>query len=229
MILKANINNNNSWDVIDVLTVYAYLFSLSFLVIGFLQLSIFNEGSEYFALIVNFIMNIITILLVFFFVSKSNKPFFSVMGISRDKFWTHLNVGAFVAIILMVSSSIISLLFSYLTGIENQNPYSNLSDSTLKFVTILAVFIAPFVEEIFFRGFLQPAFVKSLGVVGGVIVTSLIFGLSHSQYLEHEVALVGVTIIGLILSITKEKTNSIMPCIWAHLINNTLAAISLFS
>jgi len=36
----------------------------------------------------------------------------------------------------------------------------------LRIISLLAVFIAPVVEEIFFRGFMQPALVKNLGMFG---------------------------------------------------------------
>ena len=44
---------------------------------------------------------------------------------------------------------------------------------------ILAVVLAPFLEESFFRGCLLPVVARSLGSVGAVIITSLIFGLFH--------------------------------------------------
>ena len=44
---------------------------------------------------------------------------------------------------------------------------------------VIAVLVQPLLEETVFRGFLQPLLVRSLGGVGGVAVTSLIFARLH--------------------------------------------------
>ncbi|MCK5176638.1 MAG: CPBP family intramembrane metalloprotease, partial [Candidatus Aenigmarchaeota archaeon] len=53
------------------------------------------------------------------------------------------------------------------------------------------------------------------------------FGLSHTQYIDYGAAIFSVTGIGLILGITKYKTGSVMPGIFAHFFNNLLAVIYL--
>lgn len=45
----------------------------------------------------------------------------------------------------------------------------------------LAVIVVPCLEELAFRGFLQPLFVQNLGDRGGVFLTSLVFALLHGD------------------------------------------------
>ncbi|OGI03145.1 MAG: hypothetical protein A2Y25_08290 [Candidatus Melainabacteria bacterium GWF2_37_15] len=84
-------------------------------------------------------------------------------------------------------------------------------------------------EEIFFRGFMQPAISKLAGPFFGILITALIFGISHTQYLDYSTAIFSVTAIGLILGITKYKTGSVMPGIFAHFFNNLLAVVFIMS
>jgi membrane protease YdiL (CAAX protease family) len=57
-----------------------------------------------------------------------------------------------------------------------------LSDpSSVIFIAVLGVTLAPICEEILFRGFLQPLLVRSLGAAGGILLASIPFGLLHLQ------------------------------------------------
>jgi membrane protease YdiL (CAAX protease family) len=47
------------------------------------------------------------------------------------------------------------------------------------FMTVAVIFIAPFVEELLFRGFLQSYLRKFLGSMGAISVTAVIFSLAH--------------------------------------------------
>lgn len=44
---------------------------------------------------------------------------------------------------------------------------------------VLGILVMPFLEELVFRGFLQPVFVKHVGARWGVVLTSLVFGALH--------------------------------------------------
>jgi membrane protease YdiL (CAAX protease family) len=50
-------------------------------------------------------------------------------------------------------------------------------------VGIFGVTLGPLAEELIFRGFLQPLLVRSMGVVAGIVVAAVPFGLLHfSEY-----------------------------------------------
>lgn len=91
-------------------------------------------------------------------------------------------------------------------------------------IALLAlVIVPPILEETFFRGFLFPALAGRLGLGGGMIVTSLLFGVAHLQ------ANVGIYtfVLSLVLCYLYYKLRSIIPGIALHMLNNYLAYLAL--
>ena len=92
-------------------------------------------------------------------------------------------------------------------------------------VLVLLVGIgAPIVEEIFFRGLLQPAAVRRFGPVGGVMFTAVFFGAAHLQALQFP----ALAVFGLVLGTLAHRTGRLGPGIVAHIVFNgiTLAALA---
>jgi uncharacterized protein len=84
--------------------------------------------------------------------------------------------GALLAFTVMVASLALK------TPNINSPMTELLSDKTS--VILIAVFgttLGPLCEELFFRGFLQPLLVRSLGAVGGILLAAVPFGLLHLQ------------------------------------------------
>ena len=90
---------------------------------------------------------------------------------------------------------------------------------------VLLIVIAPFAEEVFFRGFLYQAFRNSFGVWPGAILSGLVFGAIHLELFK----LVQLAILGVILALLFERTQSLWPPIMLHALNNTLAFIYLMA
>jgi uncharacterized protein len=90
---------------------------------------------------------------------------------------------------------------------------------------VLLIAVAPVAEELFFRGFLYQAFRNSFGIWPGAILSGLVFGVIHFEFFK----LVQLAILGVILALLFEKTQSLWPPIMLHAINNTLAFIYLMS
>ena len=61
------------------------------------------------------------------------------------------------------------------------SPLSSFSPirTSIVVMAVFAVTLGPLCEELFFRGFMQPLLVRSLGVVAGIVLTALPFGLLH--------------------------------------------------
>jgi membrane protease YdiL (CAAX protease family) len=89
----------------------------------------------------------------------------------------------------------------------------NVSGNILIVVTAV---IAPLCEEVYFRGFLYPAFRKSFGVVVGIFLSSVVFAAAHLDLYSF----FPIMIIGWILAFMYEKTKSIFPVIFLHSIYN---------
>jgi uncharacterized protein len=90
---------------------------------------------------------------------------------------------------------------------------------------IFVIGIAPFAEEIFFRGFLFQSLRTSWGVWLAAPASGLIFGVVHFEPDK----LVPLAILGTALAWVFHRTRSIWPCIAIHAINNALAFIVLVS
>lgn len=84
---------------------------------------------------------------------------------------------------------------------------------------IVAVLIAPVIEEIYYRGFIFPAISKKTGYLLGAIISSSIFGLLHFQLN----IIIYTFILGLFLSFMYYKLRSIFPGIILHFLNNFIA------
>jgi hypothetical protein len=64
-----------------------------------------------------------------------------------------------------------------------ENPLSQLlkDPMSLCLVAVFGSIVAPFCEELLFRGFLQPLLVRGLGAFAGILTTATAFGLMHYQ------------------------------------------------
>lgn len=91
-------------------------------------------------------------------------------------------------------------------------------------VLILLVGVgAPLVEEVFYRGVLQPSVIKRLGPVAGIALASLIFGIAHQQVLQ----LPALAAFGGVLGWLAWRHGRLGPSIVAHITFNLLTLVQL--
>lgn len=93
-------------------------------------------------------------------------------------------------------------------------------------VLILVVVVAaPLAEEVFFRGMLQRTLARHWPIWPAMLVTSVLFGVSHFQVLQ----LPALASFGLVLSLVAHRTGRLGRSIWAHVGFNatTVAALLL--
>ncbi len=83
--------------------------------------------------------------------------------------------------------------------------------------------LAPFVEEIFFRGFLFSGFRQSYGWIKAMLLSSAIFSLSHLE----PVALIPTFILGCVLAYVYHRSNSVWPGMILHFLVNGFAILSI--
>lgn len=170
----------------------------------------------------------------FFLVSRYLRKYsarWSDLGLRRFSLWKaflYLTV-AFVAFIIIVFLAYVFIKFlipGFNPNQEQANDFAKASTPAAYRLSFLAlVVIAPVLEEIVFRGFMFPAFIKRFGVVGAAVVSSLLFGLAHLQ----SNIIVYTVILGLVLCLLYRKLGSIWPGIGLHMFNNYLAFTALMS
>jgi membrane protease YdiL (CAAX protease family) len=94
------------------------------------------------------------------------------------------------------------------------------------------VLIPPLVEEILTRGYQRHRLVESYGVMGGVVLTGIVFALSHTRYLATDSMLLLFLLCIVISSVSwtylAQKTGSVIPSMVAHALGNGTATLILF-
>lgn len=229
-LLGSKLDEQLPWKISDVIFTYALIFVMALIFMGILMYASVDMNVGLFTALFQLAISLVTFAIVYFTVTQKYKiPFKEAFGIYFHKTPYFLKQGVLAALAIVIATTLISFVFSQYSHSVKQSPYAFMPEDKVKAIMFLAIFIAPIIEEIFFRGFMQPAIIGTLGVFPGIFITALIFGISHTQYLEYNSALMAVTTIGLILGITKYYTNSVMPGIFAHLFNNLLAVMSILS
>lgn len=87
-------------------------------------------------------------------------------------------------------------------------------------VFLIAV-VAPFAEELFFRGFLFAGLRRRLSLWPAALISAAVFGGIHAP--TGPTAVVPLAMLGVVFAWLYERTGSIWPCIIAHALNNGLA------
>lgn len=92
-------------------------------------------------------------------------------------------------------------------------------------VAFFAVFTAPIVEEVIYRGLLYSAFQRTMGKVLAVILVTFLFAIVHApQYsmgLSPDYAVMSVLLLlSLTLTMVRVKTDNLLPCIVLHTVFN---------
>ena len=97
----------------------------------------------------------------------------------------------------------------------------------LPITAIAVVLLAPFGEEILFRGFAFTGLRHRLGVTGAAVLTSAVFALIHMGP-EVGIGILPVTfILGLAFAVIYYKTQSLLLAIGAHALHNAITIFSL--
>jgi CAAX protease family protein len=153
---------------------------------------------------------------------------FHALGFRRFR----LGSALFWIIVLMIVIFGINALYSDLITTLHLNVQTNdqllLEQSKVAplstYATLLAaVFIAPFCEEVFFRGFVFPGLRNGMSLVWAIIISSLLFGVAHGDPGSFPVLFV----IGLALAFLRWRTQSIWPGMILHMLNNGIAALAI--
>jgi CAAX protease family protein len=105
------------------------------------------------------------------------------------------------------------------------------NNAALSLAALNAVFIAPVVEEIFFRGLLQRTLVHWIGVPAGIVAQAALFTLPHIQFdatgLENATLLAAVGVAGVVFGLAYQMTGRLGTSIIGHSLFNLVASIGI--
>lgn len=90
---------------------------------------------------------------------------------------------------------------------------------------VMAVFMAPIFEEIVFRGIIQKGLInKGVKPIYAIWIAAFVFGLVHGNPWQF----VGAVLLGFVLGIVYEKTNSLLMPILLHAFNNGISTLLVY-
>lgn len=96
------------------------------------------------------------------------------------------------------------------------------SDLGLLF-SLLALAVTPALcEELLFRGYVQRQFERGLGVVAGIVVSGVLFGLFHLSILQA----IPLSVLGIYLAYVVWRTGSLWTGIAVHFANNAISVVA---
>lgn len=93
----------------------------------------------------------------------------------------------------------------------------------------IGILAAPVVEETIFRGFLYPVLARSFGMVGGVVVTGVLFGLLHAPQLWGGWGQIGLlALLGIVLTYARARSGTVLTSYLLHLSYNTCLFVGFY-
>jgi len=125
--------------------------------------------------------------------------------------WTPLGLGVLLFLGL-------ALLQNFLP-MPKDTPFEHLFDRPRDayLLSIIAVSLGPLMEELFFRGFLYPVLARRMGVIWGILLTALPFGLIHlPQYNYAWGAALVIFLVGVVCGAVRAATRSVGASFLVH-------------
>jgi len=151
------------------------------------------------------------------------KKLFRLQSVNARLILLSLVIGCGISILADGLDRLFQLFLPMPELLQKQMSESFLINSPADFIIIVvsAVLFAGVFEEMLFRGFVQKTFEKEFDVSRAIIITSAIFGMIHLNPWW----LVQITFFGFFLGLLAWKSDSIIPSMIVHFINNGLSIV----
>ena len=151
----------------------------------------------------------------------------------RSLAWNALRLPVLLVILAGMGTAFgVSAVATLLQTPATNNPMTEMLEdpTSLALVAVFGVTLGPLFEELFFRGFLQPLLVRSLGVGAGLLVTAIPFGLLHFQeYGNSWRHVVLISLAGAAFGAIRHFTNSTKASTLMHASYNSLFFFALLA
>ncbi len=211
------------WGFGEVFVVVATLFA-AMAVSGNVAQAILGESAKigYWAVVEEvaaYLLMLAAMKVIFFW---QQKPLFRTLAWTKTAFSAQsLAAIGFAVFFLSVALQLI------LRTPEMQNtPFEKMLNSGLAsrlVITVFGITLGPAIEELLFRGFLQPVLVSTAGVLPGILITAATFGFMHlAQNSWQWQTGVIITLVGFAFGMIRHVTGSTQASTIAHVAYNTL-------
>jgi len=226
------------WGIGDVLRIvilfvfFNHLFSLLSVI---LKNTFLSSGLDRRAGIVaaTGLMDLLLLMFILRFVVVRYNQNVSTLGISTNGLLKNAGIGLYSYIGFLPILAAIFLSMVAIARVLNYTPppqpiyeliFEEKRTSVIIIMSCLITVIGPVIEEVFFRGFLYGALKKSFGILWAIILSALFFSFLHTNIL----AFIPIMALGIFLAYIREKTGSLMPAIFVHILHNTLLSSFMF-
>ncbi len=227
-------NKRTTWTISDIvkalLLLFGFTFASTFLPLNRL-LSRLNLTENTAAFLGMLIIYLATLLVVFIFGPKRKGNRISELGLVPFDLLKVLSSVLKLLLIIKLATAVYAALaegfFSFTPAQDNFELVPKVfGRGTGGFILafLMTVAIAPFVEEIFFRGFIYPALRDNIGVVWAAILSSFIFALFHGDAW----LMLPIMMLGFALVYLYEKESSLWPSILLHSMYNLLTVLVIY-
>ncbi len=158
----------------------------------------------------------------------AGRPYNRLLGPTRTT-WAMVAIGLASGIVVAILAYTLNAIAVLVTGSEDPVEQQLLQDALagglpLVLVVILAVIVAPLVEEVIFRGVLFRALADRINLGVGLVLSSAIFALIHVEVVfSQPAALVGLFTVGLVLAVAYHLTGNLMVPILGHAVFNAIS------
>ena len=130
-----------------------------------------------------------------------------------------------VVLMTLAASTLISAITDLLPESDWFNDYMTQLVQPNVFAFLTVVVAAPILEEIFFRGVILEGLLKNYSPAKAIIWSAVIFGVAHMNMWQTT----GAILSGLLLGWVYWKSNSIIPGMVIHFINNLIGYIAMIN
>jgi membrane protease YdiL (CAAX protease family) len=121
--------------------------------------------------------------------------------------------------LLAVFVLVFSAAFANRTKLPIQTLYQDRRTALL--LLLMAVFIAPVIEETIFRGYIYPVVARSFGMATSVLATGILFGLLHAPQLWGGwVQIAALVVVGIIFTYARAVTRTVVSSYLLHVSYN---------
>ncbi len=228
----------NLKDAIKVFLAYVILMFVGMPVIVKLIYMLFGSrvldtiGQRSMILFISLFVNVSICLYVLYIVCIQYRQSITTLGLSVANLFTHIKQGMkryLITLPLIILAGFMINLVSNYFGLtpEMQDVVRWVLEEKSLFILVSLIFfgivIAPIMEEIVFRGFLQPALKNSFGGRYAILVSASLFAAVHMDVF----AFFQIFILGMLLGYLFEKTQTLAASVFVHILHNSLTLVFL--
>jgi membrane protease YdiL (CAAX protease family) len=185
-----------------------------------------GEDNPTFTIVATLMQSIIFVGTAVLFASFTRKPEPWHFGLRRTRFWPAVGWAALGLFSFYVFAAV------YTAAVQpdaEQTVAQDLGADEGTFGLIAAGFmvtcVAPFAEELFFRGFFYRALRTRYSMLVAAAIDGALFGIIHYDFSSADALLIlpPLAVLGFVFCLVYERTGSLYPVIALHAINNALA------